>query len=99
MLLEDGEKEGEKIDERFDRMALDEKDLSENHSVSPSPSPTMATKANPEEPIEVLFVLQDKFDLMDFAGPLEVLTNALHDKSDASQLPFVLFPFHKSSRH
>jgi len=31
------------------------------------------------EPIEVLFALHDKFDLMDFAGPLEVLSHALHD--------------------
>jgi len=32
-----------------------------------------------EEPIEVLFALQDNFDLMDFAGPLEVFTSAYHD--------------------
>ncbi|KAI1327182.1 ThiJ/PfpI family protein [Xylariaceae sp. FL0255] len=48
----------------------------------------MATKASPEEPIEVLFVLQDKFNLMDFAGPLEVLTSALHDKNDENTKAF-----------
>jgi transcriptional regulator GlxA family with amidase domain len=36
------------------------------------------------EPIEVLFALHEKFDLMDFAGPLEVLTSAKHDIKDAS---------------
>jgi hypothetical protein len=34
------------------------------------------------EPIDVLFALHHKFDLMDFAGPLEVLANALHDPND-----------------
>ncbi len=42
----------------------------------------MAQKPSAEEPIEVLFVLHPKFDLMDFAGPVEVLTNALHDIKD-----------------
>ncbi|KAI8629533.1 class I glutamine amidotransferase-like protein [Xylariaceae sp. FL1651] len=47
----------------------------------------MANKTS-EEPIEVLFVLQDKFNLMDFAGPLEVLTSALHDKNNADSKAF-----------
>jgi transcriptional regulator GlxA family with amidase domain len=46
----------------------------------------MATKsaAQSNEPIEVLFALHDKFDLTDFAAPLEALTTALHDKNDTS---------------
>ncbi|KAI0150393.1 ThiJ/PfpI family protein [Xylariaceae sp. FL1272] len=48
----------------------------------------MATKASPEEPVEVLFVLHDKFNLMDFAGPLEVLASALHDKNDENTKAF-----------
>lgn len=34
------------------------------------------------EPIEVLFALHHKFDLMDFAGPMEVLATSLHDLKD-----------------
>lgn len=34
------------------------------------------------EPVDVLFALHDKFDFLDFAGPLEVLTTALHDIND-----------------
>lgn len=46
----------------------------------------MATKtsAGANEPIEVLFALHDGFNLTDFAGPLEVLASALHDKNDES---------------
>lgn len=40
------------------------------------------TSAVADEPIEVLFVLQDKFNLMDFAGPAEVFTSALHEIKD-----------------
>jgi transcriptional regulator GlxA family with amidase domain len=42
----------------------------------------MATKAAAEEPVEVLFALHPKFNLMDFAGPLEVLTTAQHVAND-----------------
>ena len=49
------------------------------------------TSAVADEPIEVLFALHNKFDLMDFAGPLEVLTTALHDAQDASELPRPVF--------
>ena len=35
-----------------------------------------------DEPIDVLFALHPKFNLMDFAGPLEVLTTALHEAND-----------------
>lgn len=35
-----------------------------------------------EEPIDVLFALHPKFDLLDFAGPLEVFTTAAHDFKD-----------------
>ena len=37
-----------------------------------------------QEPIEVLFALQDKFNLLDFAGALEVLTMAKHDMKNDS---------------
>lgn len=43
------------------------------------------TSAVADEPIEVLFALHHKFNLMDFAGPLEVLTTALHDAQDPSK--------------
>ena len=47
----------------------------------------MANKSSAvaDEPIDVLFALHPKFNLMDFAGPLEVLTTALHDKQDPSK--------------
>ncbi|KAJ3561395.1 hypothetical protein NPX13_g8966 [Xylaria arbuscula] len=48
----------------------------------------MADKATPTAPIEVLFALQDKFNLTDFAAPLEVLHTALHDKNDESTRAF-----------
>ena len=35
-----------------------------------------------DEPIDVLVALQDKFDLLDMAGPVEAFTNALHDFKD-----------------
>lgn len=40
--------------------------------------------ADDQEPIDVLFALHPKFDLLDFAGPVEVFTTALHDKKDPS---------------
>lgn len=43
------------------------------------------TSAVADEPIDVLFALHPKFDLVDFAGPLEVLTTALHDPNDDSK--------------
>ncbi|GAP90447.1 putative family protein [Rosellinia necatrix] len=49
----------------------------------------MATKtSSAEKPIEVLFALQDKFNLTDFAAPLEVLVSALHDKNDGDSKAF-----------
>ena len=39
-----------------------------------------------QEPIDVLVVLQPKFDLLDFAGPVEVFTNAQHDFKDECTL-------------
>ena len=49
----------------------------------------MASKSSAvaDEPIDVLFALQSGFNLMDFAGPLEVLTTALHDAQDPGELP------------
>lgn len=41
-----------------------------------------------DEPIEVLFVLQEKFNLLDFAGPFEALTWAQHNKDDSSTKAF-----------
>lgn len=46
------------------------------------------TSAISDEPVEVLFALHPKFDLMEFAGPFEVLYKALHDKSDPSTRAF-----------
>ncbi|KXJ92373.1 class I glutamine amidotransferase-like protein [Microdochium bolleyi] len=47
----------------------------------------MATK-NREDPVEVLFVLQPHFDLLDFAGIHEVLHWARHDKDDENTRAF-----------
>lgn len=44
--------------------------------------------ADSNEPIEVLFALHEKFNLLDFAGPLEALTSALHDKNDPDSKAF-----------
>jgi transcriptional regulator GlxA family with amidase domain len=41
-----------------------------------------------DEPVDVLFALQDKFDLLDFAGPVEAFTNALHNFKDQSTKAF-----------
>lgn len=38
------------------------------------------------EALEVLFVLHHKFNLMDFAGPWEAFTSALHDSNDPGEL-------------
>ncbi|KAI1409658.1 class I glutamine amidotransferase-like protein [Hypoxylon sp. FL1857] len=46
------------------------------------------TSAVADEPIEVLFALHPKFDLLDFAGTLEVLEWARHDKNDESTKAF-----------
>lgn len=53
----------------------------------------MANKSSAvaDEPIEVLFALHPNFDLMDFAGPLEVLTSALHEAQDPGELPRPVF--------
>jgi hypothetical protein len=45
-----------------------------------------------EEPVEVLFALQNKFDLLDLAGPVAALKAALHDKNDPSTSPADLLP-------
>ncbi|KAI1769493.1 class I glutamine amidotransferase-like protein [Hypoxylon sp. FL1150] len=46
------------------------------------------TSAVSDEPIEVLFALYPKFNLMDFAGPLEILDWARHDKNDETTKAF-----------
>lgn len=43
------------------------------------------TSAVADDPIDVLFVLHPKFDLLDFAGPCEVLATAQHDPKDPSK--------------
>ncbi|KAH8680923.1 class I glutamine amidotransferase-like protein [Xylariales sp. PMI_506] len=51
----------------------------------------MATTKNSavsDDPVDVLIVLHDKFDLLDFAGVTEVLTTALHDKKDPNSKAF-----------
>ena len=55
---------------------------------TPHTLPKMASKTSAvaDEPIEVLFALHPKFDLLDLAGPLEVLTSALHDTQDPGEL-------------
>ncbi len=35
-----------------------------------------------QDPISVLFALHNKFELLDFAGPLEVFSHAQHDPKD-----------------
>ncbi|KAK3318500.1 class I glutamine amidotransferase-like protein [Apodospora peruviana] len=46
------------------------------------------TSAVDDEPVDVLFALHPQFDLMDFAGAVEVLTTALHDAQDPSSKAF-----------
>lgn len=46
------------------------------------------TSAVADEPIDVLFALHPKFNLLDLAGPLEVLTTALHDSKDRTSKAF-----------
>lgn len=41
-----------------------------------------------EEPIEVLVALHEKFNLMDFAGPVEAFSQTLHDLKDKSSKAF-----------
>lgn len=50
------------------------------------------TSAVADEPVDVLIALQQNFNLMDFAGPLEVLTTALHDANDKSKSYWPLTP-------
>lgn len=46
------------------------------------------TSAVSEDPIEVLFVLHNKFDLLDFAGPFEVLSQARQKNDDDTSRAF-----------
>jgi transcriptional regulator GlxA family with amidase domain len=39
-----------------------------------------------DDPLEVLFALHPKFNLMDFAGPWEVFKTALHDLEDSGMI-------------
>ncbi|KAK4251540.1 class I glutamine amidotransferase-like protein [Corynascus novoguineensis] len=41
-----------------------------------------------DDPIEVLFALHHKFNLVDFAGPLQILTSALNDAEDSTSKAF-----------
>ena len=38
-----------------------------------------------QEPLSVLFALHEKFDIVDFAGPLEAFHSALHELDDPSK--------------
>ncbi|CAN8102923.1 unnamed protein product [Discula destructiva] len=49
---------------------------------------TNAAAADSDPVVEVLFALHDKFDFMNFAGPLQVLTQALHNPKDTSSKAF-----------
>jgi hypothetical protein len=44
-----------------------------------------AIKEESNEPIQVLITMHDNMDLLDFAGPLEVLTHAQHDLNNAGE--------------
>jgi transcriptional regulator GlxA family with amidase domain len=46
------------------------------------------TSAVSDEPIEVLIALHHKFSLLDFAGPAEILSSALHDANDSTTKAF-----------
>ncbi|KHN97951.1 ThiJ/PfpI family protein [Metarhizium album ARSEF 1941] len=46
------------------------------------------TSAVADEPIEVLVALHNKFDILDFAGPMEVFTTAQHDPKDETSKAF-----------
>ncbi|KAI5868512.1 class I glutamine amidotransferase-like protein [Durotheca rogersii] len=46
------------------------------------------TSAVADEPIDVLFAIHPKFNLLDLTGPLEVLGWALHDKNDETTKAF-----------
>ncbi|KAG5949180.1 hypothetical protein E4U53_006009 [Claviceps sorghi] len=46
------------------------------------------TSAVSDEPIDVLFALHPKFNLLDFAGPLEIFTSAKHDAKDEASKAF-----------
>ena len=45
-----------------------------------------AIRSEESEPIQVLFSMHDNMDLLDFAGPLEVLTHVQHDFSNPGKL-------------
>ncbi|KAI1845740.1 hypothetical protein JX265_000081 [Neoarthrinium moseri] len=46
------------------------------------------TSAVSDDPVDVLVVLHDKFDLLNFASVTQVLTSVLHDKSDPTSKAF-----------
>jgi hypothetical protein len=37
------------------------------------------------EPLQVLFPLHDNFDTLDFAGPMEMFSHALHDQKNKGE--------------
>jgi transcriptional regulator GlxA family with amidase domain len=55
------------------------------------------TSAVADEPIDVLFALHPKFDLLDFAGTLEVLDKARHDKNDPCKICYNTWSQHWNS--
>jgi hypothetical protein len=46
--------------------------------------------AGDAEPVQVLVTLHDQMNLMDVAGPLEVMSKSLHNFSDPGKHPFTI---------
>lgn len=44
---------------------------------------TAKNSAVSEDPVDVLIVLHNNFDLLDFSAVVKTLTSALHDKNDS----------------
>lgn len=58
----------------------------------------IADTDGPIEVVKVLFVLYNNYNTLDVAGPLEVLSRALHDPKDKSKLDFLHFEPHSFCR-
>ena len=46
-----------------------------------------------QDPVDVLIALHSKFDLLDFAGPMEVLATALHENDDPCEYDSTIYLF------
>jgi hypothetical protein len=47
-----------------------------------------AIRSEENEPIQVLFTMHDNMNLLDFAGPLEVLNHTQHDFNNPGTLSY-----------